>query len=424
MASWSILVLGAVRLGCDRDDDRLQNHAAEHRSLRRILGIDGWCDDQTCDGRCRRDTICLLSPDTIERLNQLILAAGPRLVPEAAATVRCDWFGVASDGHYPTDSSRIGDGRRPLVPTAQRRAGLRGVAGWRPHGHLLHAVTKHRHALNRNAASTGRDSRKRLQDADRAVHAMADRILGRATEWLDPAWFPISPGPATRTIAWLRTTWLAVVDRTIPAWDQARRRGRAAESVPHDETRFRRCEPQTPLLTRGTVPQPVAFGHRVLVIEDGAGLVGPDAILPHGAEDGDVVVEPMRPVQRRWGGRLRRASFARGVPSPEHQRGWAAVVSQPCLPVTGHVPAAPQEREATVEFGRARRRHPGVASALGALPSGHGLERCRDRSFGGSCRVVGLGMLGRNLPVLGKRLIAREDPTSEAGRSRRGRSAA
>jgi transposase, IS5 family len=90
MAYWSILVLGAVRLGCDLNYDRLQNLAEEHRALRRIMGIDGWCDDQTFDWRCLRDNICLLSPDTIERLNHLIIAEGHRLVPEAAETVRGD----------------------------------------------------------------------------------------------------------------------------------------------------------------------------------------------------------------------------------------------------------------------------------------------------------------------------------------------
>ena len=56
--------------------------------------------------------------------------------------------------------------------------------------------------------------------------------------------------------------------------------------------------------------------------------------------------------------------------------------------------------------------------------SGNGLDRCRDKTFGGYCRYVGLGILGRNLQVLGKLLIAREEPKCEAGQSRRGRTAA
>ena len=424
IAYWSILVLGAVRLGCDLNYDRLQDLAEEHRSLRRIMGIDGWCDDQTFDWRCLRDNICLLSPDTIERLNPLIIAEGHRLVPEAAETVRGDSFVVATDVHYPTDSSLIGDGLRTIVPTAKRLAGLMGQSGWRQHKHWLGTVRKQLRAINRIAASKGRDYRKRLQDAYRALLDTADRILARATELLDPAWFPISPGPATRTIERLRTKLLDFVDMTIHACDQARRRVLAEESVPNDEKLFSLFEPQTQLIKRGKVPQPVEFGHRVLVIEDGAGFVCHYAILPHGAEDCDVVVEQMRQVQRRLGGRIRSASFDRGFHSPENQRALAELVSQPCLPVKGHVQAERQERAATVEFRRARRRHPGVESAIGALQSGNGLERCRDRGFGGYCRYVGLGILGRNLHVLGKLLIAREDPKSEAGRSRRGRSAA
>ena len=424
MDYWSILVLGAVRLGCDLDYDRLQNLAEEHRSLRRIMGIDGWCDDQTFDWRCLRDNICLLSPDTIERLNHLIVAEGHRLVPEAAETVRGDSFVVATDVHYPTDSSLIGDGLRTILATARRLAGLLGRSGWRQHKHLLRVLKEQLRAINRIAASKGRDYHKRLQDAYRALLETADRIVARATELLDPAWFSISPGPASRALERLRTKLLDFVNMTIHACDQARRRVLAEVSVPNDEKLFSLFEPQTQLIKRGKVPQPVEFGHRVLVIEDGAGFVGHYTILPHGAEDGEVVVEHMRQLQGRLGGRIRSASFDRGFHSPENQRALTELVAQPCLPVKGHVQAARQEREATVAFRRARRRHPGIESAIGALQSGNGLERCRDRGYGGYCRYVGLGMLGRNLHVLGKLLIAREDPKSEAGRSRRGRSAA
>ena len=131
MTYWSILVLGAVRLGCNFDYDRLQNLAEEHRSLRQVMGIGGWCDDQTFDWRCLRDNICLLSPDTIERVNHLIVAEGHRLVPEAAETVRGDSFVPATNIHYPTDSSLIGDGLRTIVPLAVRLARLLGLGGWR-----------------------------------------------------------------------------------------------------------------------------------------------------------------------------------------------------------------------------------------------------------------------------------------------------
>lgn len=424
MDYWSILVLGAVRLGCDLNYDRLQNLAEEHRSLRRIMGIDGWCDDQTFDWRCLRDNITLLSPDTLERLNHLIVAEGHRLIPDAPHTVRCDSFVVAADIHYPTDSRLIGDGLRTIIRTSQRLAGLLGQAGWRQHGHLRRVVKTHLRTINRIAAGKGRDFRTRLQAAYRDLLDAADRIIARASELLDPTLISIGLGPAAKTEGKLRTKLLEFINMTIHACDQARRRVLAEETVANDEKLFSLFEPQTQLIKRGKVPQPVEFGHRVLIVEDGAGFVCHYAVLPRGAEDRDVVVGEMKQVQQRLAGQIRSASFDRGFHSPENQVELAKLVAEPCLPKPGHVQAAEQEREATVKFREARRRHAGVESAIGALQSGNGQARCRDHTFGGYCRYVGLGVLGRNLHVLGKVLISREDPTCVAGQSRRGRQAA
>jgi hypothetical protein len=424
MDYWSILVLGAVRLGCNFNYDRLQNLAEEHRSLRRIMGIDGWCDDQRFDWRCLRDNITLLSPDTIERLNHLIVAEGHRLIPDAAHTVRCDSFVVTADIHYPTDSGLIGDGLRIIIRTSRRLAGLLGQAGWRQHNHLRHVVKAHLRTINRIAAGKGRDFRKRLQAAYRELLDVADRIIARTSALLDPALISIGLGPASKTVETLRTKLLDFLNMTLHACDQARRRVLAEETVANDEKLFSLFEPETQLIKRGKVPQPVEFGHRVLIVEDGAGFVCHYAVLPRGAEDREVVVGEMKQVQQRLEGQIRSASFDRGFHSPGNQAELAKLVAQSCLPKPGHLQAAQQKREATVEFREARRRHAGVESAIGALQSGNGQDRCRDHTFGGYCRYVGLGVLGRNLHVLGKVLISREDPKCVAGQSRRGRKAA
>jgi hypothetical protein len=407
MHYWPILVLGAVRLGCDLNYDRLQNLAEEHRSLRLIMGVGGWGDEPRFDWRCLRDNLALLSPDTIERLNHLIVGEGHRLVPEAAETVRGDSFVVAADFHSPTDSGLIGDGLRTKVATARRLAGLLGAGGWRQHRHLLRTAKKHLRTINRIAAGKVRDFRKRIQDAYRVLFDAFDRIIARATELLDPAPISVGLGPAAKAVERLRTKLLDFLNMTIHTCDQARRRVLAEEPVANDEKLFSVFEPETQLIKRGKVPQPVEFGHRALIIEDGAGFVCHYAILPRGTEDRDGLVREMKRVQRRLGGRIHQASFDRGFHSPENQQELAELVSQPCVPVTGHIQAERQEREATLEFRRARRRHPGIESAIGALQSGNGQARCRDRSFGGYCRYVGLGVLGRNLHVLDKLLVAR-----------------
>jgi IS5 family transposase len=424
MDYWSILVLAAVRLGCDLNYDRLQNLAEEHRSLRLIMGVGGWDEATSFDWRCLRDNITLLSPDTIERLNHRIVAEGHRLVPDAAHSVRCDSFVVAADIHYPTDSGLIGDGLRVIIRTSRRLAALLGQPGWRQHDHLRRVVKKHLRAINRIAAGKGPHFRKRLQAAYQALLDQADRIIARASELLDPALISIGVGPAAKVVERLRTKLLDFVNMTIRACDQGHRRVLAEETVANGEKLFSLFEPETQLIKRGKVPQPVEFGHRVLIVEDGAGFVCHYAVLPRGAEDREVLVGEMKALQQRLGGQIRSASLDRGFHSPTNQVELAKLVAQPCLPVTGHVQAERQEREATVEFREARRRHAGVESAIGALQSGNGQDRCRDHTFGGYCRYVGLGVLGRNLHVLGKVLISREDPKCVAGQSRRGREAA
>ena len=70
-------------------------------------------------------------------------------------------------------------------------------------------------------------------------------------------------------------------------------------------------------------------------------------------------------------------------------------------------------------YRKARQRHPGVESAVGALQAGNGQKRCRDRGKRGYDRYVALGILGRNLQTLGKLLLARDQAGCQAAKSKR-----
>ena len=423
MDYWTILVLAAVRLGCNLDYDKLQNLAEEHRSLRNIMGVGGWDNEQSFDWRCIRDNICCLSPDIIEQINHLIVAEGHRLVPLAEKTVRGDSFVVKTNIHYPTDSSLIGDGLRLIIPLALRLGGLLGVDGWRQNKHLLRDVKKQLRVINRVTASKGRDYQNRLKDAYRTLLDQADRILERTIKLLDPELITICQDDTTNEVNMLRTKIIDPLNMTLSVCDVARRRVLQGETIANSEKVFSLFEPETELINRGKNPNPIEFGHRVLVIEDAAGFVCHYSVMQRGAVDSEVVVGEMKQLQDRLGGRIDRASFDRGFHSPANQLELKNLVLHPCLPKPGVHQSEQQEREATVEFRKARRKHAGIESAIGALQSGNGLERCRDRTFGGYCRYIGLGILGRNLHMLGKLLLARDDEKCEAGKSRRDRAA-
>jgi hypothetical protein len=157
----------------------------------------------------------------------------------------------------------------------------------------------------------------------------------------------------------------------------------------------------------------------VLVYEDGAGFITHAYLLPREADDRDVVVDQTRRLQKRLGGRIEQASFDRGFHTPENQRALAEIIEHPCLPMPGRRQAAEQTEGASIEFRQARQRHPGIESAIAALEAGNGLARCRDRSERGFRRYIQLGVLGRNLHVLGKLLIAQDHGDRPAAQSRR-----
>lgn len=119
MDDWQVVVLAAVRLGCNYDYDKLQDQVENHRALRGILGIGEWEDADGFGARRIRDTLCLLQPRTIERLNQAIVSCGQEMHDSAGSSVRADSFVVETNIHYPTESSLIWDGVRKFVPLCE-----------------------------------------------------------------------------------------------------------------------------------------------------------------------------------------------------------------------------------------------------------------------------------------------------------------
>jgi hypothetical protein len=60
---WEIMVLGAARLGCNLDYDKLQDLAENHRRLRQIMGIGDWQPDEVdFDWRRIEDNLTKLRP--------------------------------------------------------------------------------------------------------------------------------------------------------------------------------------------------------------------------------------------------------------------------------------------------------------------------------------------------------------------------
>ena len=421
LSYWEILVLAGARLGCGYDYDQLQDLAENHRALRQVMGIGDWeseeKDRKRFDWRRIESNMNLLRPGTIEEISQAIIREGHRLEPQAAETVRGDSFVVQTNIHYPTDSRLIADGLRKVLGLAATLAGLFGLIGWRQHKHLYRKVRKRVRTIERIAASKGSGYQGRMKQPYRELLELADQVLTRA-ETLRETVRKYGRNGGAETLA-LDKDLETYLQRTRHVCNLARRRVLQGETIPHHEKLFSIFETHTQLYQRGKAAEPIQFGRLVLVFEDGAGFITHHHILPRDKGDRDVVVEQTRTAQKRHRGNIRRGSFDRGFHSPRVQDELAKILEHPCVPMPGSQQAAQQEKTASVEFRNARQSHPGIESAIGALQSGNGLKRCRDRTEKGFERYIGLGVLGRNLHVLGKLLIAREAPRSQAAYSRR-----
>jgi len=416
MDYWPILVLASVRLGCNFDYDRLHDLAEQHRALRQMMGIGDWDEEVDFNWRTIRNNITLLRPETIERINHAIVAEGQKLVPEAAETVRGDSFVAETNVHYPTESSLIRDGLRKVLSLCVAIVALVGGRGWRQHKHLYQKAKGLARQIDRVAARKGNGYEQRLQRLYRELLSLAETVLGRADKLRESL---NHQGKASGEVLGPDAQLKIFLERTRHVCGTARRRVLQGETIPNHEKLFSIFETHTQLYQRGKAAEPVQFGRLVLLYEDGAGFITHAYLLPRDAEDRGVVVQQTRILQERLKGRIRRASFDRGFHSPENQRELAKIVAHPCVPMPGANQPREQEAEATVEFRQARQDHPGIESAINALQSGNGLARCRDRSERGFSRYLQLAVLGRNLHVLGKILVAREDAQCKAAESRR-----
>lgn len=415
MGYWELLVLAGVKLGCNLTYDQLHDLSGNHRRLRAIMGIGPWDESTSFKWRRIRDNLCLLKSSTIDGISHLLVEAGHQLVPGAAATARADSFVVETAVHYPTESTLIRDGVRKIIDLCVPLAATAGLTGWRQHEHLWKQVKRSSRVIERIAARKGQNYKQRLKTAYRKLLKQSTRAVRRARELLVQLELP---APAEDDI-YGKHSLQAFIARTERVQDTADRRVLKGETVPHEEKLFSMFEPHTQLYKRGKAGQPVQFGRLVLIYEDGFGFITHHHVLGRHKGDADVVVEQTRIVQDRLGGQIQRVSFDRGFHSPWNQEQLAKCVETVCLPKPGKNQSVEQHAAASDEFHAGVQNHPGVESTIGALQSGNGLERCRDKSELGFERYVSLGIFGRNLFTLGRALIAAESPMSLAGQSRR-----
>lgn len=80
MDLWNALVLATLRVNLNWDYDRLLEMANQHRSIRQMLGHGFWDDDYEYKLQTVKDNADLVDEASLQRINQLVVEAGHKLL--------------------------------------------------------------------------------------------------------------------------------------------------------------------------------------------------------------------------------------------------------------------------------------------------------------------------------------------------------
>jgi hypothetical protein len=418
MAQWKILVLGALRLGLNADHDRIQELANQHGTIRQMLGHGDWADETQYSLQALRENLSLFTPEILDRINQVVVHAGHRLVKKSldeGLNIRCDSFVVETDVHHPTDINLLLDALRKAIEICAQLCRDEGLSDWRQSAYNVRCVKKAYRRVQQLKRSTSQDEAKRqarqaeIEQAYRDYLQLAGELLARARD--TRAMLHIGYSLPEVMLAAL-DAYIADIERQI---DQIRRRVLNGERIPHAEKVFSIFERHTEWINKGKAGVPVELGLRVAVSEDQHGFILHHRVMEKTTDD-KIAVALVEETKARVP-EVKSASMDKGFHSPANQASLAEIVDLPVVPKKGKCSAAEAERERDPEFIRQRRRHSGVESAINALEV-HGLDVCRDHGIDGFKRYVALAVVGRNLHRLGAILLAQEAKEDRRRRKR------
>ena len=418
MTLWKILVCGVLRLDLNMDYDRLHELVNHHDTLRQMLGH-GEFDRETYHFQTLKDNLALLTPELLDKINQVVVNGGHALVKKKADEAlrgRCDSFVVETDVHYPTDINLLYDAMRKVVELTARLCDGHGVSDWRQHTYNV----RHLKRLMRTAQNSKRSKTQSEEQKDKN-NAL---IIKAHQEYLDVAQRYLSK--AHGTLAMLEKRGFAsefevvckleiegFMQHAVRQIEQTKRRVILGETIPHIEKVFSIFEPHTEWISKGKAGVPVELGLKVCILEDQHRFILHHQVMEQKTDD-QVTVSMVEEAKKRFAN-LNVCSFDKGFHSPENQLALKEQLELVVLPRKGKLSQQAQAVERSEEFVKARQQHSAVESAINALEV-HGLDRCLDHGIDGFRRYVAMAVVARNIHRIGAILWQQEQKRAQRKR--------
>jgi IS5 family transposase len=364
----------------------------------------------------------LIGPQTIEQLNDRVVALARALKVTRGRKLRVDSTVVATNIHHPTDGSLLADGVRVLSRLLRCAQGIVGTGvelGREAFRNRTRSARRAVRALHRYARrqresarpQAGKNAAQRAAAAKEAMKAAYERLLGvveksrRQAQQVGAVLRRMGGEAAKRLVEQFE----GVLPQVEQVMSQAQRRVIEGVAVPAKEKLVSLFEPHTQILKRGKAGQDVEFGRKVWLDEVDGGVVSRFEVLEEPGQDYAYLEGSLTGHRERFGKAPDLLAADRGVSSPDNETlAKEAGVRRVVIPSTGKPPPARVQQERERWFRRGYRFRAGIEGRISVLKRRYGLGRCLDHGEEGLGRWVGWGIVTANLVQIARVQAARQ----------------
>jgi len=373
----------------------LKDNADYHQKIREMLGHSN-LDSKIYPLQTIKDNASLLTVDILDRINQVVVKSGHDFFGKTEddnLNGKVDSYVLETDVKFPTDYNLLFDAVRTMIRILGILCSYVDITTWRlNHSYIL----RMKRLVNRIIRLKSKVQNKKTSELVAIAYL---ELVEAAKLYIEKAKMTI---PVLRETNLVKAEKIMEIEGYIKdaelLIDQILRRVVNDEKIPHSEKIFSIFEKHTEWISKGKAGVSQELGVRVCVVEDQYGFILHHLVMEKQTDD-KVAVPFTLEAKKRFPD-LDSCSYDKGFYNPENKVDLNKMLRCAILPKKGKLSSEEKKIEDSQEFQEGRRQHPAIESAINALEN-HGLDKCPDHGIDRFKKYTALGVLARNLQILG-----------------------